>query len=810
MLYEAGYDKIELYSASKGMNQNIAPNLLPLDYSYYIENIMPLSLGDGQVRYGNALFSEKPQDDIIDGFPFSAADGSKQQVLYFNGYNTFASASTLRIISSSTILLTSPDFALFQKDTWLKLQYRDNNGISPVSFYEIKNSGEDPALPLNTIIIEIAENSFSDALEGFYIAAPDSSNPQYIDDSNFSITIPEGFITSYYYEDGQSLKLVIDGVEYNLTIVSIDSDANTITFTTSGDVIPVFTDVNTRVLRYQSFTPEITSISNSSGYIKVLDVATDTLLAGEDQTIDDLSVTCVPRAEYFGKRLWIYNGVDPVMVWDGAKLSVYEEQVKEAASSFNRIVDHDDQFSFVCDATFDISKYAVGKRIRLLVFNGGDVTSAITAIIKVDNLVTITLEDDVPAFTGQNKLELFYFDRPPPFSYMKGANDRLWCLGEGAVGLDYRIPDLALRYYYSYKPYSDQTNFKFFNEKTKSVPSEDISAKHGEADNLEAIIDLSGKLVFMGRKKSQVWQGIDPLSPDSPNSFSWTSTIPVGVYHGNLIVDLPNDAQFLSQNGFVSFGTLNIAKQFAASNTANMDKLATEHINTIDSNINYRACRSFKYKNGGFCGFKVGKNSVIVSKYHTSFFWWGIFSGDFTSSSSFLSALDDSLYLFIGKKIYQYADGLSGTPILYADRNGERSVDFVETKYVNNINKRYSNRRYEIQADYSSSVVINPENNVNIYIAGDLTDTFILQNLYRFPLKGDVLGTINLVDGSTSGSDPNNPSGTSLGMRLDSPSHTKKDRLKFVSNNFSVTIAGSLKDGPFNLKRIRLFGVVER
>jgi hypothetical protein len=809
MLYEGGYDIIELYSANKGMNQNIAPNLLPLEYSYYIENIMPLSLGEGQVRYGNALFSDVPQDTIIEAFPFSSADGSKQQVLYFNGYNAFVGASTLRIISSNQILLTSPNFELFQKDTWLKLQYRDNNGISPVSFYEIKKIIDLPVLPDDSILIELGENSFADALEGFFIEAPDTCNPQYIDDTHFSITIPDGFVVPEYYYKDQLLKLVINNIEYDLIVDFVETlDPNTVTFTTTGDIIPAFNNGDTRILKYQSLTPEIISISNSSGYIKVLDVATNTLLGGVDQTIANLSVACLPRAEFFANLLWIYNGVDPVMTWNGVTLSIYEEQIKERASSFNRI--DNKNFSFICDSSFDISKYAVGKSFSLKIDNAGNFTSVITAIIKADTLVTITSTDDLPNFTGQNKLELFYFDRPPRFSYMKSANDRLWCLGEGAVSIDYRIPDLAMRFYYSYKPFNGGEDFKFFNEKTKSVPSEDISAKHGIADNLEAIIDLSGKLVFMGRQKSQVWEGIDPLTKDSANSFAWSVTLPVGIYHGDLIVDLPNDAHFLSQNGFVSFGTLNIARQFAASNTNNMDKLAMEYINSIDSNIDYRACRSFKYKSGGFCGFKIGNNNAIVSKYHTSLFWWGIFSGDFAVASTFLSTLDDALYLYLGSTIYQYADGMNGSPILYGDRNGARFINFVETKYVNSFKKRYANKRYEIEADYSSSIVINTENKVDLYISGDLSNTFVIQNQYNLPFRGDVLGTINLVNGSTSGDDPNNPSATSIGMRLDSPSHTKKGRLKFLSHNFSVTIAGHLKDGPFNLKKIRLFGVLER
>lgn len=812
MLYEGGYNIIELFSATKGMNQNIAPSLIPSDYSSYIKNIMPESLGEGRVRYGNALFSEVPQDDIINKFPFKAPDGTKQQILYFNGYQTFSVVSNLRIVSANHIRLTSINKSLFQPDTYLKLQYTDKHGLSPVSYYEIKSIQD---LGGNTIDIEVDQNSFADALIDFYIPAPGTPNPQYISGTQFSITVPGDFITALFYVVGQSLRLTINAGVVDLVIAAIDTTVpGQITFTTTGDVIPAFTDPDTRVLQYASSTPSISAISNSYGYIKVLDVATDTLLPGVDQTLSGLSVACASRSEFFKERQWIYNGVDPIMTWDGAALKVYQEEVKEtSANSFNRIDDR--HFSFVVDGSFLIGKYVVGENITLAIAPNAqqpfvDYLLEIEAISQLGNVVTITVTEDLPAFTGANRAALFYYDKPPRFSYMKAAHDRLWCLGEGAVGLGYRIPDQSLRFFYSYKTATDEGGFRFFNEKTKTVPSEDISAKHGIADNLEAILNISGNLIFMGRQKSQVWRGIDPLLEDSPDSFTWVSTLPVGVYNGDLVVELANDAQFLNQNGFLSFGTLNIAKQFAASNTPNMDKLASEYLNSINTNLQYRACRSFKYDSGKFCGFKIGQNDLIVSKYHTSFFWWGIFDGDFSAASSFLSTLDDSLYLSIGNKIYQYADGFGGSSKLYGDRDGARFIDFVETKYVNNIKRRYANKRYEIEADYSSSIVINPENTVRVYIAGDLRDTFTLEDLYGFPIKGDVLGTINLVDGSQAGDNPNNPSSTALGMRLDSPSHNKKGRLKFLSNRFSVTIAGKIKNGPFSLKKIRLFGVSER
>lgn len=803
MIYEGGYNIIELYPATKGMNQNISPSKITGDYSYYIENIIPDSLGESSVRYGTSLFSDEPTDTIVEAFPFSSEDGSKQQVLYLNGFATFSTVSNLRIVSANHIRLTSVNYNLFKPDTLLKLRYIDKNGLSAVSSYEIKSIADEG---VNTIDIEVEQNSFADSLIDFYIDAPGAPDPVYISATQFSITVPADFITSLYYEVGNLLMLTINDVPVSLTIAGIDETTpGQITFTTTGDTIPAFTGVDERLLSFKSLTPEVSVIFNSYGYIKILDVATNTLLA---PTLTNLSIACVPRAEYFARKLWVCNGVDPIMTWDGATLEIYEEQVKEQANSFNRIDNRN--FSFVPTGAFDISKYQGGKSLRLTVLNVGEVTSVVLSIAQVGNVVSVNVSDDLPAFTGANRVELFYFDRPPAFSYMKAAHDRLWCLGEGAVSLSYRIPDLAMRFYYSYTPYSDEAPFRFFNEKTKTVPSEDIAAKHGVADNLEAIVALSGKLVFMGRQKSQIWRGVDPLTEGAGDYFSWESTISVGIYHGNLNVELSNDNWFLTQNGFVSFGTLNIARQFATSNMANMDKLALEYINTINSNSQYRACRSFKYSSGGFCGFKIGQNNAIVSLFDTSLYWWGIFSGDFSVSSSFLSTLDDSLYLYIGSKIYKYADGFGNSPFLYGDRNGTRFIDFIETKHVNNIKRRYANKRYEIQAEYSSSIVINKQSNVNIYISGDLRDTFILRDAYKFPFRGDVIGTINLVNGSTAGDNPNNPSGTALGMRLDSPYHLKKGRLQFLSNNFSVTVVGRIKDGSFSLRKIRLFGVVER
>lgn len=838
MLHEAGYNIISLFPASKGMNQNIGEDVLPEDYSVYIENILPISPGESQVRYGNNWVYQQ-LDEVIEVFPFEYLDNSgvihNQQVVYFNGYSNFATVSNLTITAFNQITLTSINYALFKVGDYISLNYTDPNGTYQV-YMEITAIS---IISTNTIRMTV-NIAFPNNLANYFISQSTSAI-NYLANNSFSFVVPADFLNTHYAV-GTSIILTVNAVQYPLTILTINLAPGLVTLTFNETTIPVFGGGDTKSFTYQSLTPRANSIQNSVGYIKIYDDVTNTFLGGGAQTLTNLSVSCLPRAEYFANVLWIYNGVDPIMTWDGNVLQIYTEPVKENAPVITRV--DNTHLTFVPQGTFNILKYPVGGNVTINVIGGGNVTTTVVTITNIANVVTIQTTANLPAFTGANRVELFYFDKPPPFSYMKGALDRLWCLPPGAVGLNYRPPSLALSFYYSYGTYAGPNGprFIFFNEVTKTVPSEDISAKHGGADNLEAIISISGRLAFMGRQYTQIWSGVDPLTRNNPNSFSWQNTVQVGVYHGNLIVELPNDVYFLNQNGFVSFGTINITRQYETKPNSQMDKIAKEYLTTITTDEQYRACRSFKYKFGGFCGFKIGFNNIIASLYNTSLYWWCILSGDFTNAVTFLSSIDNYLYLYINDtkftpnpsvpgtfymhntfvyadQIFTYASGAT-LPIDYTDfnnpqnanYNGQQSVDFSEIKRVNKIKNRYANKRYEVQADYSSNILINPANNINIYIRGDLTDSFVLQDLYQYPFKGDVLGTITLASLDPMGNplDPNNPSPEALGMRLDRATHLLKGRLKFVSSIFTVSLVGQIYNGPFSFKKIRLFGVSER
>jgi hypothetical protein len=580
--------------------------------------------------------------------------------------------------------------------------------------------------------------------------------------------------------------------------------ATIVSKTVVGQTVTITVQDNSFPLPIEGVT--INSVAFSQGSIYVYDLLSSTLGV---VLKTGLSVGCVPRSVTFLNTLLICNGVDKVLRWDGVTLSEVVDFVKEdTAINFNRI--DNTHFSFSLSPqkadVFDITKYQNNNQIQLKI-NGVTTTTTVVNILQAQNLITITTADILPAFG--NPPELFYRDWPPAFSFMLVAHNRLWALGVGAVGLSYRDPVQALRVYFTYQP---NTLTNWFDEKLKIVPFIDLAQTHGAPDNLEAIAYVSGLTIFMGRGKTQVWTGSEPLGaavdPTRPK-FEFSSILPIGIVHGNLVVEMANDVYFVSQNGLLSFSTLNVAKQFAASPSDAVDPLVRQYVtSTTTSNQAYRACRSFKYKSGAFCGFKIGLNKLLVSMYSTNLYAWSLFSGDFEKAQSFLATLDNALYLLIDNQISQYADGTKDTPE-YGDNDGRDLINFMWTPPLVHLpGKRWANKRYELQVAYPSSFVLGIENSLSILIHGDTHKTFSLSNNYPLPFKGDILQTIPLVARGVP--DPNEPDPQMFGFRLDEPYAYPKDRLKFLSSTFGVSVLGSTKNGKLSFKKMRLFGIAER
>ena len=608
---------------------------------------------------------------------------------------------------------------------------------------------------------------------------------------SFKSTTPEKYAAETGVEVVYTSTSGIGNVLSSL-IVGVNTDQNNVTtITVEDNSFPEGDNI------------QITAISYSSGSLYVYDFQLQTTVLLKQ----GLNVACIPRSVTYLNKLLICNGVDKVLMWEGTTLTEVIDFVQENSVNVNRI--DDTHFSFTAGNAFNIAHYQNNNLIQLKINGVVALQTEVVNVVQQGRIVTLTTSDILPQFV-QNQTQLFYRDWIPRFSFMAVAHDRIWALGEGAAGLNYRSPDQALRVYFSYKSASLTD---WFNPQTKAVPSLDLSDKEDLPDNLEAITVVNGMTAFLGRKQTYLYTGSEPLggAPPVPGKplFEYQSTLPVGVIHGNLVLNLANDTFFVSPKGILSFGTLNIARQFAVSSTDAVDPVVRQNVaSMMTSNRAYRACRSFLYPAGSFAGFKIGLTKILVSMTQTNLYAWSFFSGDFEAATSFMSTLDSFLYLSIGNELYQYADTTTAYPI-YGDRGGTRLISFLwALPVVHQRGRRWANKRYEIQIEYPSSFVLETENTLSLLISGDLRKSFTLESLDTLPFKGDLLKTIPLVQQARP--DPNNPNPQTLGMRLDEPYAYPKGRLKFASSQFLVSVLGTTKTGSLVLNQIRLFGIMER
>ncbi len=594
----------------------------------------------------------------------------------------------------------------------------------------------------------------------------------YVSDTKIKIVYTFNAVVNTLYADIKTASIVANAV-------SITLENNLLPDPTSGVLV-------------------ITEIWCQLGSIYSYNFNTNTLSAALKTA---LSIGCVPRASYFQQTMLICNGVNNVMYWngDGTIYDVSEFLVENQANTFNRTSTSSFTFNVINLSIFMISKYFVGNLIKLNVSGVITQLTILTSTI-VGNTVTITTTTTtVPVFTQQPSL--FYQDKPPAFSYIYVAKDRIWALGPGVVSLEYRATIEQLIVYYSYRPNS-VTGFGLFNENTKTVPHIVMSDKYSTQDNFEAICQVNGLMAFMGRKHTQVWSGD---TPGTGGNFSWHSNLPVGIFHGDLLIDLSNDVFFVSQTGIQSFSTLNIGNQFSATSDNAVDTIVKKFISEATiSNVNYRKCSSFKYEKGWLAGFKISNNKILSSLFSTKLYSWFYLSGDFTSANCFMDS-GDQFYIFIRNKIFKYADGNDGLSKIYGDNNGTSliSINWIPGLVKFRNKKGYANKRYEILLNYPSSFILNENNTIDISIFGEEPRSFSISDKCKFQYRGDLIGQEPL-------SDPTKIEPTDIGFRLRKDYEIVNKRLKFSSSSFWISISGYIINGPITFRNIKLYGIGER
>ena len=687
------FDVLELPLPPQGMNQNVAPEVLPLTQAYILENIIPLPLGKGRVRHGTQMLPgvNLPVDATIQEiFSYRKKDNQAQLLLYVQEFKQDTSMWQSSVLDGGTVRFNTTEIPRYIKDTPIKIIYEKNG--TQMLCADIKNV----TVADQTVTLQLEENSFP-------------------------MPFGEGTITSIWYPMGKM-------------------------------------------------------------YLYDFKAQTTTLLK------EDLAIHSVPRSVFFKNHLVICNGVNKIMMWDGEALNIIEDFVAEQASQFTRL--DNKRFSFTKTDSFEIGKYQNNNLIQLKVNGVSSKLEVVSAGVNAD-IVTLTTQEDLPQFTGQDQVELFYRDFPPAFSYLFVLHNRLWALGEGAVGLEYR-PD-PMTVYFAYRP---ESLTHWFDERSKQVPYIDIAYKHGKPDNLEAIASMGEHIVFLGRHKTQVWRGRNPLDVES---FVWNATLDGGIVHGNLLVPVANDVFFISPQGLMSFGTLNIAKQFALSSLQDVDPLIRKYLKDVMlSNKSYRLCRSFDYEEGPFVGFKLGENKTLVAVTDTGLTGWSLFSKDFSDATSFHADLGH-LLLAVKNKVLKFEDGKK-TPPIFQDQG--KPILFTWTLPVLSFkSKKFACKWGKLSLSCPSSFVLNDQNQITLRIYGDLRQTFDLESPYATSFRGDVLETIPLSPTSDA---------RDLGFRLNEPYTPHQVRLRFVASKFWVTLHGRAADGPLSLEKLMLYGRQER
>lgn len=513
------------------------------------------------------------------------------------------------------------------------------------------------------------------------------------------------------------------------------------------------------------FSPTVQEISFSTGELYRLIVSTRNI----QKIYEGLRVDCIPRAVPFVQKLILCNGLDPLLEWNGDQISVIFEWVKEKASNIAKHGDH--TLRFTCN--LNPHKYLTATSVF---FNAHEFQIANKTV--ADNSVTLTLTEPV----GHLPVQIFYKAFPPRCNFLYVAQDRLWGLGQGAAGIEFRSPEEAMAVYRTDRP--NLTN-SWVEEETQAYKYLDLSNKHGVVDNLEAIAQAGSRLVFAGREKTQVYSGLV-----AGNTFGWESTVSSGTIHGDLVFELANDIFFINAGGLHSFSTLNIGNQFAATTITAINALLKDQvINALQSNVTYRSSFVFIYNLGAFLGIRIGGGLLNHALFSTQPYFFSIFSGDFEASHIF--PLGNKLFLVKERSFLVYGDGRDGSDKVFSDRD-KPIVGAWHQPFNQKFKNYFSSYRVSCLADYSNAFLTTKGNGVSLDIFNERPKTSSVKKRILLKPRKEVL------------------EGKVGDIEFNGTFKTLARKLKSRGTESWIFLSVTALDSFFSLKKVLLYGRKDR
>ena len=357
------------------------------------------------------------------------------------------------------------------------------------------------------------------------------------------------------------------------------------------------------------------------------------------QVWSGLNGSGVVRTVTFDGKLLLCNGVDDVLAWDGTAWSRVSTFVTDAAVGLTYV----SATQFRINGTVEV--YAVGTAVRATLATG-TVTAQVSAVSESGGVVTVTLGTAV-LDTTLSQME--FAVKPPKVAALVVAHDRLWGFGKGPLSPVLGGDVDRLRVYYTHGV-NDHTAWP--DPLSGSIPSVNLADKAGVADELLAMSVKDGMTVFVGRNHLQIWTGTDPRAE---GDFGWSKTIPLGVVHGNAVLELPNDMLFVGRQGARTLSRTLQTEQLDVSDIGSeLDPTMTEKVASVLADpAKYRRIVPLRHDGQGWFGLALDDVTLVwqIGSFGQG---WVVFDGVFSGVTAAHSAPDGELYLARGSQLYRY------------------------------------------------------------------------------------------------------------------------------------------------------------
>ncbi|RTL11857.1 MAG: hypothetical protein EKK56_07920 [Flavobacteriaceae bacterium] len=386
----------------------------------------------------------------------------------------------------------------------------------------------------------------------------------------------------------------------------------------------------------------------------------------------DLNPNVIVSYINYQNKLIICNGIDPVIYYSNNILQELKSNYQIVQNSIEKISNTEISINVSLNYENELrDNLKIGNQISIFNNFNNEIFYTITNVnfvLNINNIkINIILNNDL---VGDPK-NILYKKSIPAFSYINVINDRLFALDSGgSFYKKFRSPDKSMLIYYCSKR---KSIFDWYN-KTGFIESINLASNSNKIDDLQCFNTYQGRILFWGKESVQIWTGNDPtVINDGQNidfgDFKWQKTEPIGIFHKNMYVELPNTFIFLSKFGICSlkidgFNNLNIDLSFAESINGHIKK----QLENIVDDREYRSLNCFLYPYGGFLGFRFVNNCYIYqlkekrlvnnTKMENSGFW-SVFTQNFSESNSFLyDSVSKNLYLSNKNEVVVYCDKL--------------------------------------------------------------------------------------------------------------------------------------------------------